>query len=709
MELHTVHSLEKEEVFLAVGMPELLVSVLVPLLLIGTSIVYFWRRHIAKERIERQKTEIVGMIEEALHGVKEERIKQRERMGKVKRRRKGLPAAIYLVAAVGVAVLFVGGWTGAVRHFPPWSPPTTIYMTPTPTQTSSTMTYQVSGSDMAPTISDGQYVTVDLNAYRNAEPERGDMILFHLSDLPQSNRIMRIIGLPGETVEVETDGSAYINGNLLEEPYLTQKQPGTSGTWPVPEAEFFVMGDNRSVSYDSREGGPVPQDNIVGKILLAATNPTPTLASTPVPTPTPTPTTEPTTSVASGNVLVDASYSGRQVELSVGQLLIITLESNATTGYSWTLTQNSDESVLQRTGNKYIAPQTTSIGTAGNEEWTFKALKEGTSMISMGYSRPWESTPPVETFGLTVAVKTILTPTITPTPTPTPTVAPTPTPTVAPTPTRVTFPVGTLPLAICFDGTNIWVAGGYGDSVTKLRPSDGSVLGTYAVGHVPHALCFDGANIWVANYGNNSVTKLRASDGSFVGNYAVGSYPWAICYDGANIWVTSQNDPTVTKLKASDGSLVGTYAAGTTPRGMCFDGAYIWVANSLFNGTVTKLKASDGSLVGTYSVGSNPSGICFDGANIWVANLGSDNVTKLRASDGSFLGNYAVGSLPWAICYDGVNIWVANNGSASVTKLRASDGSLVGNYTVGQGPCDVYYDGANIWVVNNGSGSVSKL
>jgi len=108
----------------------------------------------------------------------------------------------------------------------------------------------------------------------------------------------------------------------------------------------------------------------------------------------------------SNNLNVDSSYSGKQVELSVGQSLVVTLDSNpSSTGYSWSLIQNSDESVLSKTGDKYIAPQTTLIGAGGKEEWTFKALKKGTSTISMGYSRPWESTPPVETFDLTVVVK----------------------------------------------------------------------------------------------------------------------------------------------------------------------------------------------------------------------------------------------------------------------------------------------------------------
>jgi inhibitor of cysteine peptidase len=101
---------------------------------------------------------------------------------------------------------------------------------------------------------------------------------------------------------------------------------------------------------------------------------------------------------------IDASYSGKQVELSVGELLVVTLESNVTTGYSWTLTGISDESVLQKTKNEYVAPKTNLIGASGKEVWTFKALKKGNTTISLGYSRPWESTPPVETFSLTVVV-----------------------------------------------------------------------------------------------------------------------------------------------------------------------------------------------------------------------------------------------------------------------------------------------------------------
>jgi len=165
--------------------------------------------------------------------------------------------------------------------------------------------------------------------------------------------------------------------------------------------------------------------------------------------------------------------------------------------------------------------------------------------------------------------------------------------------------------------------------VALLRWYEANTSGiTYPVGTQPRGICFDGANIWVVNWGSNNVTKLNASDGSKVGDYAAGNSPWGICFDGAHIWVANYWSQNVTKLWANNGRFVANYNVGIKPIGICFDGANIWVTNDGSN-TVTKLKASDGSFVGTYTVGTHPSGICFDGANIWVANGSSNNVTKL--------------------------------------------------------------------------------
>ena len=76
-----------------------------------------------------------------------------------------------------------------------------------------------------------------------------------------------------------------------------------------------------------------------------------------------------------------------------------------------------------------------------------------------------------------------------------------------------TFPVGKGPWVAAFDGTNIWISNRGDNTVSRIRPSDGTILGTYAVGSAPTGILFDGTNIWAANLNSNNVTKLRASDG----------------------------------------------------------------------------------------------------------------------------------------------------------------------------------------------------
>ena len=232
---------------------------------------------------------------------------------------------------------------------------------------------------------------------------------------------------------------------------------------------------------------------------------------------------------------------------------------------------------------------------------------------------------------------------------------------------------------------------------------------SFAVGAAPNGVAFDGANIWVANFSSNNVSKLRASDGAVLGTFAVGAGPSSgVAFDGANIWVTNGISNNVSKLRASDGAPLGTFTVGTGPSGVAFDGANIWVANFSSN-TVSKLRASDGTVLGTVTVGTGPYGVAFDGANIWVTNNGSNTVSKLRASDGAVLGTFTVGTSPYGVAFDGANIWVTNFTSNTVSKLRASDGAVLGTFTVGVSPQGIAFDGANIWVANGNSSTVSKL
>jgi signal peptidase I len=126
--------------------------------------------------------------------------------------------------------------------------------------------FQVRGFSMEPTLHDGQYMIISKLIYWIHSPERGDVIVFHPPNNPDDDYIKRIVGLPGEQVEIR-HGTIAVDGVSLEEPYIAN--PGFySGVWDLGDEEYFVLGDNRRNSSDSHTWGVFPQENIVGKAWL---------------------------------------------------------------------------------------------------------------------------------------------------------------------------------------------------------------------------------------------------------------------------------------------------------------------------------------------------------------------------------------------------------------------------------------------------------
>ncbi|MFQ6100804.1 MAG: signal peptidase I [Anaerolineae bacterium] len=126
--------------------------------------------------------------------------------------------------------------------------------------------FQVRGSSMEPTLHDGQYLVISKLSYWIHLPERGDIIVFHPPRDPAEDYIKRVVGLPGEQVEIR-DGEVWVDGTLLEEYYITN-HASYSGAWSLGGEEYFVLGDNRGNSDDSRNWGTLQRENIVGKAWL---------------------------------------------------------------------------------------------------------------------------------------------------------------------------------------------------------------------------------------------------------------------------------------------------------------------------------------------------------------------------------------------------------------------------------------------------------
>jgi signal peptidase I len=131
--------------------------------------------------------------------------------------------------------------------------------------------HQVRGNSMYPNFHDREYLLTDKISYRFHEPARGDVIVFRAPQKEEYEYIKRIVGMPGDSVKI-SNGKIYINGNLVEEIYLPTDYLTNAGrflhenqTIEVDDNLYFVLGDNRSHSSDSREWGLVPRDNIIGK------------------------------------------------------------------------------------------------------------------------------------------------------------------------------------------------------------------------------------------------------------------------------------------------------------------------------------------------------------------------------------------------------------------------------------------------------------
>lgn len=125
---------------------------------------------------------------------------------------------------------------------------------------------RVEGTSMQPELRDHDRLFIDKFFFQFEKINRGDVVVFHYPRDPSKSYIKRVIGLPGDDVRID-EGKVYINGHSLSEPYVPARYHDTRSMADlvVPPDEYFVMGDHRSISSDSRDFGPVDRDLIYGK------------------------------------------------------------------------------------------------------------------------------------------------------------------------------------------------------------------------------------------------------------------------------------------------------------------------------------------------------------------------------------------------------------------------------------------------------------
>lgn len=273
-------------------------------------------------------------------------------------------------------------------------------------------------------------------------------------------------------------------------------------------------------------------------------------------------------------------------------------------------------------------------------------------------------------------------------------------------------PVGDGPLAVQSDGTDIWVASDPGNTVTRIRASDGKILETWTGMVSPRAILVTSGRIYVAGGANNG--KLYAIDpdqpaGNAVLVTQIGDFPAGMAFDGSHI--ITANGSSVTNYHVPSGIKI-TYTNGlSSPSGALYDGANFWITDE-GDQTLKKIHVS-GQILQTVNVGAGAGFPTFDGTNIWVPNTGGDSITVVRAATGAVLATLTGNGLdgPAAAAFDGERIAVTNYNGNSVSIFRATDFAPLGTFSTGAAthPFAACSDGISFWITLASTDRLGRL
>ncbi len=263
--------------------------------------------------------------------------------------------------------------------------------------------------------------------------------------------------------------------------------------------------------------------------------------------------------------------------------------------------------------------------------------------------------------------------------------------------------VGSFPEMIRSDGLDIWVPASSGDSVARVRGSDGSVLATWTGATSAFSAAVAMGQVLVT--GLTSPGRLYQIDPSKPAGAVttvasnLGGTPLAVAFDGARFWTANQAGSVSLVTPGSTIPWTVTTVTGfPEPEAVLYDGANVWLTD-LFLGTLQKLDSS-GTVLQTVTVGSGPGFPVFDGSNIWVPNQGSQSVSVVRASSGAVLATLTGNGIngPFVAAFDGQRVLVTDNSVFAVSLWKAADLAPLGSVGLGASPRGACSDGVNFWI-----------
>jgi hypothetical protein len=279
--------------------------------------------------------------------------------------------------------------------------------------------------------------------------------------------------------------------------------------------------------------------------------------------------------------------------------------------------------------------------------------------------------------------------------------------------------VGSGPRFLKSDGADIWVANISGNSISRVRASDGKLLETWTGAGSALGVLMAMGRILVT--GNTSPGNLYMIDPSQAAGAVttvasnLGNGPVGIAFDGARVRTANLGSPGSVSIVTPGATTPWTVTTVTTgfssPVGTLFDGVNIWITDNVA-GTLLKLDSSC-AILQTVTVGSFPEFPVFDGTNIWVPNGGSNSVSVVRASSGAVLQTLTGNGLngPTAGAFDGERVLITNQNGNSVSLWKAADLTALGSFATGSstGPNGVCSDGINFWITLNGTNRLARF
>ena len=284
--------------------------------------------------------------------------------------------------------------------------------------------------------------------------------------------------------------------------------------------------------------------------------------------------------------------------------------------------------------------------------------------------------------------------------------------------------VGTGPRLVKSDGSDLWVSNYLAGTASRVRGSDGSVLGTWTGMTNPQAVGIAMGRVFMASRTDPGRLHMIQPDqpAGVVTTVAtnLGNSPNSMTFDGTRVW-------TINGAQAGTGSVslvtpgatlpwtVTTVATGfSTLAGALYDGANVWVTDA-FPGFLYKLDAT-GAITATVSFGGGQGPLfpLFDGTNIWVPLSGSNSLAVVRASTATILQTLTGNGLsyPTAVVFDGTRILVTNQTGDSLSLWKAADLTTIGNVSIGIGtnaPFGACSDGLNFWVVFSETNKLARF